>query len=166
MADASFSDRFGDASPLDPEDNSFETLWWRRAARPGQVALGRQSIEDSARAQDAALMSRWSSMGHFDPRPDIMAKIEDQRGMYLPELDLQAKYLAQHGAYAGNLLDPLSYRTPAWSSDMASELGGRDLDKAITFGDLASLKANPPPLPPPPKRTYVPVNRGKESKAK
>jgi len=163
MADDDFSARFGDQSPLDPlnpEDRSFETLWWKRAARPGQVALGRQSIEDAARAQDAALMSRWGSMGHFDPRPDIMAKIEDQRGMYLPELDLQAKYLQQHGAYTGNLLDPLSYRTPAWSSPMADALGGRDLDRAVAFGRLEA-EARPPP-PPPPKRTYVPARKEKK----
>ena len=132
-----------DDSPFDPKDQSFEALYWNRGGEPGRMAAARATLEQFRRAADV----RDLRGGYFDPRPDVMARMEDQRGMNAAQLDLQARYLMQHGAYPGLPLDPLSEYRPAWSSSMAQGLGTNELDKVIAA-----------------KRTYVPVN--KEAKAK
>lgn len=88
-----------DDTPFDPLNRSaaaFDDFLLSRTGDLGYKMSARNMIEVLDRAKDFAKFR--NSGGRFlDPRPG--ANIEDQRGMTLPELDLQARYLWAKGGH-------------------------------------------------------------------
>ena len=83
----------------------------------------------------------------FDPRPDLQPRIEDQRGLTLPELNLQAKFQKARGlgAWDQNAIPPLDPAAP--HSAMAQALGSENVEHAAQeiamrhAGDALSMHA-------------------------
>jgi len=87
-------------NPWDP------TFWDERA--PGMWARPREQAWEK---RSDAILNRPFISDKWDPRPELQSRIEDQRGLTLPQLDLQAKFLQSRGAYG---LDPISPRIGAY----------------------------------------------------
>lgn len=77
---------------FDPPDATFEDRFWGRMGDLGMPFVLNNIMEEVDKKRDLGPRGGW-----FDPRSDV--PIEDQRGMTLKQLDLQAKYLRSRGAY-------------------------------------------------------------------
>lgn len=88
-----------DDTPFDPADKrnaAFDDFLVARTGDMGYKMSARNLIETLDRIKDFAKFK--DAGGRFlDPRPG--ANVEDQRGMTLPELDLQARYLWAKGGH-------------------------------------------------------------------
>jgi hypothetical protein len=122
MADPDPFDVIQDAPPSDTR-NPWDPFWMARTGglwyRPNEQAY----FKKADNAENAAYIDK-----RFVNRPDV--PVEDQRGLTLPELDLQAKFqklrgLSSWDPKAITPLDPTASQSP-----MAQALGYNDTDAA------------------------------------
>jgi hypothetical protein len=136
----------------DDDQNPWDSFWQQRApglwTRPDQQGFERRMD---------TILNRPFVSNAFDPRPGAPLP-EDQRGLTLPELDLQAKFqraraLGPWAEKAGAFLDPA-----AAQSEAARDLGVGNVEDAAKrialahAGDILSMHAPTGPAPPPPKK--------------
>lgn len=120
-----------DYNPFDPEQNretEWDTLFAQRTPgmswRPFEIRA--EKIMDNAQTRPF----REGAVGsNLDPRPDLASRLDDQRGLTLPELDLQARFMKSRGLGPWDPEGPQTWsdREPPPLNPMAEALGANDI---------------------------------------
>lgn len=108
-------------TPFDPDSESFNDRFFRRMGDLGLPFVLNNIANDYGQHEEGKFAGGHAG-SYLEPRQDL--DIEDQRGMSLPQLNLQAKYLQSQGAYK-----PLPPLEPTMSP-MAEALGAKQIPAA------------------------------------
>ena len=106
------------SSPWDPQ--TFDELYSGRAGLGGLLETDRIAEETRQRALDLAYLRAQHGV-HFDPRPELLSRITDERGMTPEQAMLKRQYMHGRVLAAGMPFDPEAPSPPVTA--LAREAG-------------------------------------------